>query len=102
MAEGSIWTRAENRAPTGIRSPGRPAGSESLYRLSYPGPIIIIIIIIILLLLLLYSRIYNIKQYENSLNTIPSTYHQRAQWPSTLAHERVSGDFIILRGVDAH
>ena len=24
--------------PTGIRSPDRPAGSESLYRLSYPGP----------------------------------------------------------------
>jgi hypothetical protein len=25
-------------APTGIRSPDRPARSESLYRLSYPGP----------------------------------------------------------------
>ena len=24
--------------PTGIRSPGRPARSESLYRLRYPGP----------------------------------------------------------------
>jgi hypothetical protein len=24
--------------PTGIRSPYRPARSESLYRLSYPGP----------------------------------------------------------------
>ena len=24
--------------PTGIRSPDRPACSESLYRLSYPGP----------------------------------------------------------------
>ena len=29
---------AENLAPTGIRSPDRPARSESLYRLSYPGP----------------------------------------------------------------
>jgi hypothetical protein len=27
----------ENLAPTGIRSPDRPARSESLYRLSYPG-----------------------------------------------------------------
>ena len=27
-----------NLAPTGIRSPDRPARSESLYRLSYPGP----------------------------------------------------------------
>ena len=32
------WTGAENLAPTGIRSPDRPARSESLYRLSYPGP----------------------------------------------------------------
>jgi len=33
-----VWTAAENLAPTGIRSPDRPARSESLYRLSYPGP----------------------------------------------------------------
>jgi hypothetical protein len=31
------WTRAENLAPTGIRSPDRPARSESLYRLGYPA-----------------------------------------------------------------
>ena len=29
------WTGAENHAPTGFRSPDRPARSESLYRLSY-------------------------------------------------------------------
>ena len=29
---------AESLAPTGIRSPDRPACSESLYRLSYPDP----------------------------------------------------------------
>jgi hypothetical protein len=29
----------EKSRPTGIRSPDRPAGSESLYRLSYPGPL---------------------------------------------------------------
>ena len=28
---------AENLIPTGIRSPDRPARSESLYRLRYPG-----------------------------------------------------------------
>ena len=28
---------AENLAPIGIQSPDRPACSESLYRLSYPG-----------------------------------------------------------------
>jgi hypothetical protein len=34
-----VWTGAENLAPTGIRSPDRPASSESLYRLTYPGPV---------------------------------------------------------------
>ena len=36
-ALGPVWTGAENLVPTGIRSPDRPARSESLYRLSYPG-----------------------------------------------------------------
>ena len=37
---GPVWTGTENLAPppTAIRSPDRPARSESLYRLSYPGP----------------------------------------------------------------
>jgi hypothetical protein len=35
---GPVWTGAENLAPTGIRSPDRPARSESLYLLSYPCP----------------------------------------------------------------
>jgi len=38
-AQGLVWTGAENLAPAGIRSPDRPARSESLYRLSYPGPL---------------------------------------------------------------
>jgi hypothetical protein len=37
-APGSVWTGVENLAPTWIRSPDCPALSESLYRLSYPGP----------------------------------------------------------------
>ena len=37
-ALGPVWTGAENLVPTGIRSPDRPARSESLYRLRYPGP----------------------------------------------------------------
>jgi hypothetical protein len=37
-APGPVWIGAENLAPTGIRSPYFPARSESLYRLSYPGP----------------------------------------------------------------
>ena len=36
-APGPVWTGAENLASTGIRSPDRPALSQSLYRLSYPA-----------------------------------------------------------------
>ena len=32
-----VWKDAENLVPTGIRSPDRPARSNSLYRLSYSG-----------------------------------------------------------------
>ena len=34
-------TCGKSRPPTGIRSPDRPARSQSLYRLSYPGPQVI-------------------------------------------------------------
>ena len=34
-APGPVWTGAENLAPTGIRSPDRPARSQSLYRQCY-------------------------------------------------------------------
>jgi len=34
-APGPVWTGAENLAFTAIRSPDRPARSQSLYRLSY-------------------------------------------------------------------
>ena len=40
-ASGPVWTGAEKIAPTGIRSPDRPARSESLYRLGYPCPLIV-------------------------------------------------------------
>ena len=39
-APGPVWTGTENLAPTGIRSPDRPSRSQSLYRLSYPGPLL--------------------------------------------------------------
>ena len=37
-ATGPIWTGVENLNPTGILSPERPAHSEMLWPLSYPGP----------------------------------------------------------------
>jgi hypothetical protein len=36
-ASGSVWTGAENLAPTGIRFPDRPARRQSLYRPRYPA-----------------------------------------------------------------
>jgi len=36
-ASGPVWIGVENLAPTGIRSPDRPARRQSLYRLSYPS-----------------------------------------------------------------
>ena len=39
-ASGTVRKSAENFAPTGFRSQDRPARSESLYRLSYPVPLL--------------------------------------------------------------
>ena len=39
-APGPVWTGAENLALTGIRSPDRPARSQSLYRLRYPATLL--------------------------------------------------------------
>ena len=38
-APGPVWRGAENLAPTGIRSPDRTVRSQSLYRLSFLGPL---------------------------------------------------------------
>jgi hypothetical protein len=35
VGPGPVWTGAASFSPTGIRSPDRPARSQSLYRLSY-------------------------------------------------------------------
>ena len=35
-APGPVWTGAENLVPNGIRSPYRPARSQSLYRVTRP------------------------------------------------------------------
>jgi hypothetical protein len=43
---GPVWIGEENLAPTGIRSPDLLASSESLYRLSYPGPLLCIVAVL--------------------------------------------------------
>jgi hypothetical protein len=40
-APGPVWTCAKNLVPTGILSPDRPGGRQSLYRLSYPAHMIV-------------------------------------------------------------
>jgi len=39
-APGPVWTGAEYFAPTGFRSPDRPARNQSLYRLHSPAHIV--------------------------------------------------------------
>ena len=39
-APGPVWTVAENLAPIGIRFPRLPVRSESLYQVSYSGPLL--------------------------------------------------------------
>jgi hypothetical protein len=61
------WTREENLAFIGIRSLDRPAPSESLYQLSYPGPP------------LMYGTLKNIflvfrNQYGNHLHSHTHTH----------------------------
>ena len=43
-APGPVWTGAENFAPSGIRSPDRPARSQSLYPLRYPAHRILVVL----------------------------------------------------------
>jgi len=64
-APGPVWTGVENHASTGIRSPDRPACSQSLYRLCYPAHIvlyyIILYYIILYYIILYYIILYIIK-----------------------------------------
>jgi hypothetical protein len=53
---------AENLSPTWIRSPDRAARSESLYRLSYPGPLLRVHMVI-------YTLIYTEYMYNTALYT---------------------------------
>jgi len=39
--QGRCWRVGKISPPTRIRSPDRPARSKSLYRLSYPGPLVV-------------------------------------------------------------
>ena len=64
-APGMVWTRVENLALTGIRSPDRPTCSQSLYRLSYRAHTFMIISSLIF-------RLRNVS--ERSCREIPNAH----------------------------
>ena len=51
LAPRPVGTDAKNFAPARVRSPDRPARSESLYRLSYPGPPCLNVVMLIIVVL---------------------------------------------------
>ena len=69
-APGPVWTVAENLAPTGIRSPDRPARNESLYRLRYPGPHQRYDFLFVLFLFLLFVKVCSISVGSTSLRSV--------------------------------
>ena len=58
-ASGPVWSGTENLAPTGIRSPDRPARRQSLYRLRFPAHYINIQTYIYI-----YIYIYNFNMFS--------------------------------------
>jgi hypothetical protein len=79
-APGSVWTGAENLAPTGIRSPDRPARSLSLYRQSCTAHELVNYILYIELIIMLYAFA---ERTELLLNTVLLTTYCIAQIPNT-------------------
>ena len=67
---GSVWAGAGNLVPTEIRHTDRPARSESLYRLSYPGPDSTVDVVYLLqqdyLIILLQSAVDLLNSSSNS------------------------------------
>jgi hypothetical protein len=66
-----VWTCEKNLAPTGIRSPDRPARSQSLYRLSYPGPWLITYFSKIQIIF--YNKVAKVRSRTGRTTTMTST-----------------------------
>jgi hypothetical protein len=69
---GPVWMCATNLAPTGIRSPDRPACSQSLYRLSYQAH-------------LPYTDNCKLDEFISTYNVVPTTTHQLCRNPIDVA-----------------
>jgi hypothetical protein len=76
---GQVWTDAEILASTGIRFPDRLARSESLYRLSYPGPHSIYINI----------YIYTHSAYKSLWHLLTYSMEQSPSWEGSAASQEI-------------
>ena len=70
---GPVWTGAENLAPTGIRSPDRPARSQTLYRLSYPAHMFRCVVFILYCLCSHQTDVHNALEVFKRHAALPNT-----------------------------
>ena len=70
---GPVWPDAENLTSTGIRFPDRPASSELLYRLSYPGPYTFQDIAVMNILVIMFHLWTPL--FPHLMLTLPSRWH---------------------------
>jgi hypothetical protein len=82
---GTVWMGAENLAPTGIRSPDRPASSESLYRLRYPNPPILNCMYIYFILQSVYWT-FCCLHADQILLMLPALQQACATWSKSLPY----------------
>ena len=64
-APGPVWTGVENLASTEVRSPDRPARSQSLYRLRYPAHKLMMMMMMMMIIIIIIIIII--------INAVPST-----------------------------
>jgi hypothetical protein len=69
---GPVWTGAENLASTRIRSPDRPARSQSLYRLSYAAHAVAGCIFVIRDILNFFKKVSYLTALNQKIQIIPS------------------------------
>ena len=83
-APGPAWTGAESLAPTGIRSPDRPASSQSLYRLSYRA----------------YSNIQGLKLNHCVINNIGCTLKWASKSTTNISMGYLKYNIFLLPNVE--
>jgi hypothetical protein len=88
-APGPVWRGEENLVPTGIRSPDRPARSQTLYRPSYPANIYIYI----------YIHIYKKIKQSQYRSGVAETVLRKLRFPDFVTTAQDCGRFSASRSV---